>query len=210
MPDAACPEPALDNVSPPKAGRVAGGTGFSTTEVAAAPAYTMTARILHWVMAIVIVSMIPLGLVIANDWGGPLQEPLYNPHRSVGLLIIPLISLRLIHRLANPPLRLPENIPGMQRLAAHATHGCLYALLIVQPVIGWIATSAYRAPISEFGWFDSPPIRPENRPFSEQMSSIHGLIGTAIAGLVAIHIGGALFHHFVRKDRVLIMRMVTC
>jgi cytochrome b561 len=40
------------------------------------------------------------------------------------------------------------------------------------------------------------------------MSSIHGLIGTAIAGLVAIHIGGALFHDFWRKDRVL-MRMVT-
>jgi cytochrome b561 len=40
------------------------------------------------------------------------------------------------------------------------------------------------------------------------MSSIHGLIGTAIAGPVAIHIGGSLFHHFVRKDRVL-MRMVT-
>jgi hypothetical protein len=76
MPDAACPEPALDNASPPKAGRVAGGTGFSTTEVAAALAYTMTARILHWAMAILIVSMIPLGLVIANDWGGPLQEPL--------------------------------------------------------------------------------------------------------------------------------------
>jgi hypothetical protein len=104
-----------------------------------------------------------------------------NPLRSVGLLIIPLVSLRLIYRLANPPLRLPEDIPGMQRLAAHATHGCLYALLIVQPVIGWIAISACRAPISVFGWFDLPPIWPENRPFSEQMSSIHGLIGTAIA-----------------------------
>jgi hypothetical protein len=67
MPDAACPEPALDNVGPPKAGRVAGGTGFSATEAAAAPAYTRTARILHWVMAILILSMIPLGLVIARS-----------------------------------------------------------------------------------------------------------------------------------------------
>ena len=105
---------------------------------------------------------------------GPPHEPLYDLHRSVGLLIIPLIFLRLIHRLANPPLRLPEDVPGVQRLAAHATHRCLYALLIVQPVIGWIATSAYCAPITVFGWFDLPPIRPENRPFSGQMSSIHG------------------------------------
>jgi hypothetical protein len=42
----------------------------------------------------------------------------------------------------------------MQRLAAHATHWGLYALLIVQPFTGWVATSAYRAPIIVFGWFE--------------------------------------------------------
>jgi cytochrome b561 len=37
---------------------------------------------------------------------------------------------------------------------------------------------------------------------------IHGLIGTVIAGFVAINIGVALSDHFMRKDRSL-MRMVT-
>jgi cytochrome b561 len=32
----------------------------------------VAARILHWIMAALILSMIPLGLVIANDWDGPL------------------------------------------------------------------------------------------------------------------------------------------
>jgi cytochrome b561 len=173
-----------------------------------APAYTMLARILHWVIAILILSMLPLGFVIGNDWGGPLQEPLYGLHRSTGMLIIPLIFLRLVHRLANPPLPLPDDIPAIQQLAANVTHGSLFALLIVQPILGWIATSAYRAPITVFGGFELPPIWPENRPFSEQIFSIHGLIGTVIAGLVAVHIGGALFHHFVRKDGIL-MRMVS-
>ena len=208
MLDATCPGPALDHLGPPKAGPVARVAGVSTTEVAAAPAYTMTARILHWVMAVPILSMTPLGLVIANDWGGPLQEPLYDLHRSVGTLIIPLIFLRLIHRLANPPLPLPDAIPAIQQLAAHATHGCLYALLIVQPVIGWIATSAYRAPITVFGWFELPPIWPENRPFSEQMFAVHGLLGTVIAGLAVAHIAAALFHHFVRRDGIL-LRMIS-
>ena len=40
------------------------------------------------------------------------------------------------------------------------------------------------------------------------MFFVHRLIGIAIAGLICAHIGGALFHHFVRKDRVL-MRMVS-
>jgi cytochrome b561 len=182
--------------------------GASTINAVAPPAYTITARVLHWVMAILILSMIPLGLIIANDWGGSLQDFLYDLHRSIGALIIPLILLRLIYRWANPPSPLPNDIPAIQQLAAHATHWCLYALLLVQPIVGWIATSAYRAPITVFGWFELPPIWPENRVLSEQMFSIHGFIGMIIAGLVAVHIGGALFHHLVRKDGVL-MRMIT-
>ena len=33
------------------------------------PAYTFTARLLHWTTAVLILSMIPLGVVIANEWG---------------------------------------------------------------------------------------------------------------------------------------------
>ena len=208
MSDATCRKPALDHLVSPVADRVARLTGVPATDAAAAPAYTMTARILHWAMAILIVSMIPLGFVIANDWGGPLQEALYDLHRSVGALIIPLVLLRLIWRRTHPPASLPDNIPEIQRFAAHATHWCLYALLIAQPIIGWIATSAYRAPITVLGWFELPPIWPENRPFSEQMFAVHGLLGTVIAGLVAAHIAAALFHHFVRRDGIL-LRMIS-
>ena len=91
----------------------------------------------------------------------------------------------------------------MQRLTAQVTHWGLYALLIVQPLTGWIATSAYRAPVIVFGWFELPPIWP-----SEQLFSLHSLIGIAIACLAVAHVGAALYHHFVRKDRIL-MRMIS-
>ena len=102
----------------------------------------------------------------------------------------------------------PDDISSIQKLAAHATHSGLYALLIVQPFTGWIATSAYRAPVVVFGLFELPPIWRESRAFSEQLFFVHGLIGIAIACLVAAHIGAALYHHFVRRDRVL-LRMIT-
>ena len=129
-------------------------------------------------------------------------------HRSIGAAVIPLVILRLIYRWTHSPLPLPEDIPAMQRLTAHVTHWGLYAFLIVQPLTGWIATSAYRAPVIVFGWFELPPIWPENRAFSEQLFSVHSLIGIAIACLAAAHIGAALYHHFVRKDRIL-MRMIS-
>lgn len=175
---------------------------------AAAAAYTVTARVLHWVTALAIALMIPLGVIIGNDWGGPLQNSLHELHESLGALLIPVVLLRLGHRLTNPPLHLPQDIPALQRLAAHVTHGGVYALLVAQPLVGWIAMSASGEPVTVLGLFALPPIALENRAFSEQLFVLHDLIGFSIAGLVAAHIGAALYHHVVRKDRVL-MRMIT-
>jgi len=135
--------------------------GDRTKDQALRPSYTVTARALHWITAALILFMLPAGFMAANEWGGPLQDALYDLHKSFGALIIPIIVFRLIYRWVHPPLPLPEDIPLVQRVAAGATHWALYALL-----------------------------------------------GIAIAALLAAHIAGALYHHFVRKDRVL-MRMIS-
>ncbi len=175
---------------------------------AAVPAYTVTARVLHWLTAVLVLIMVPLGIVIANEWGGPLQTPLYNLHKSLGAVVLPLVVVRLIYRLTHPPLPLPADISAIQQLAAHAMHWALYALLIAQPVIGWIATSAYPAPLPVFGLFELPRIWPDDRALSERLFGVHRWVGIAIGVIAVGHIGMALHHHFVRKDRVL-MRMVT-
>ena len=174
----------------------------------ATPAYTVTARILHWITASLVLLTLPLGLVIANDWGGPLQDQLYDLHRSIGALIIPIILARVVYRWTHPPAPLPDDIPALQQFAANATHWALYALLIVQPFVGWIGPSAYRAPIVVFGLFELPPIWPEDRAFSDRVLFVHSLIGLTIALLLAAHIGAALHHHFVRRDGIL-MRMIS-
>ena len=182
--------------------------GVRMTDGKTSTAYSMTARVLHWVTAVLVLIMLPLGVGIANEWGGPLKDPLYDLHRSIGTVIIPLVILRLGYRLTHPPLPLPEDVPPLQQLAAHATHWGLYALLIVQPFVGWIATSAYRAQIMVFGLFELPPIWPQDRALSDRLFVVHALIAAAIACLAAVHIAAALYHHFVQKDRVL-MRMIT-
>jgi cytochrome b561 len=172
------------------------------------PGYTLTARILHWITAALVLIMVPIGVAMANaDFGGA-QDTLYHLHRSIGVLLLPIVLIRLIYRLRNPAPPLPADIPRIQQLAAHMTHWGLYTLLIVQPVVGWIATSAYRAPILFFWLFEVPPIWPVDQAFSERMFAVHRLIGIAIVLLVCAHVGAALFHHFIRKDRVL-MRMVS-
>jgi len=55
----------------------------------------------------------------------------------------------------HPPLPLPEDIRRSNIGRTRHALG-LYALLVVQPFIGWVATSAYRAPIMVFGLFELP------------------------------------------------------
>jgi cytochrome b561 len=173
----------------------------------AATGYTLAARVLHWVTAALVLTMIPVGLAMANADFGAAQDTLYDLHRSIGAVLLPLVLGRLIWRLGHPAPPLPADIPAIQQFAAQATHWALYGLLIVQALVGWIATSAYRAPIRVFWLFELPSAWPVDRAFSEKMFTVHRLIGIAIALLLCAHIGAALFHHFVRKDGVL-MRMV--
>ncbi len=169
--------------------------------------YTAVARALHWLTAALVLAMIPIGVAMANADFGSAQDTLYHLHRSTGAILLPLMLVRLAYRVAHPPPPLPADIPAAQQFAAHATHWALYGLLIAQAVVGWIATSAYRAPILVFWLFELPPVWPQDRPFSEAMFAVHRGLGIAVVLLLGAHIGAALFHHFVRRDRVL-MRMV--
>jgi len=180
-------------------------------DIAAAegPGYSIVARTFHWLTAALVLTSMPIGITMANfDLGGPVEDPMYHIHRSIGAVVLVLTIGRLTYRLTHPAPPLPADMPAWQQATALATHWALYALLIVQPIVGWIATSAYRAPVLFFWLFDLPPIWREDRPFSEAMFVVHRSMGIFIAILVLIHIGAALYHHFVLKDGVL-KRMVS-
>lgn len=169
-----------------------------------APGYSLTARVLHWLTAAMVIALILIGIAMSNFDFGDASGMLYHLHRSTGAVLIPIVVLRLIYRLIDPPPPLPADIPAIQQFAAHASHWTLYALLIVQPIVGWIATSAYGAKILVFWLFELPPIWSADEPFSEKMFAVHRWLGIAIAVLALGHIGAALFHHFVLKDNVLL------
>ncbi len=164
--------------------------------------YTAIARLFHWSTAALVLVMIPIGIVMANANVGPAQDTLYHVHRSIGAVLLPLVLALLVYRMNHPPPPLPPSVP-----AGHVAHWTLYGLLLLQAMVGWIATSAYRAPILVFWLFELPPIWPVDRPFSETLFAVHRVIGFALLILIVLHIGAALFHHVVLKD-VVLRRMV--
>jgi cytochrome b561 len=165
--------------------------------------YPSTSKWLHWLVAGSVLTMIPIGIAMGRVAKGPLQDTLYTLHKSFGILILALMVARLINRIV---VGAPAPAPGLarwQRAVSSATHGLLYVLLVLQPIGGWLANSAYGAPTPFFGLFELPRLMAKDQAFAEQVFSNHRIFGFVIAGLAAMHIAAALQHYFLVKDRVL-------
>jgi cytochrome b561 len=168
------------------------------------PAYTPLARLLHWITAALVLVMIPMGFIMVEVLkSGPLQNFLFTLHESLGVTLMAIVYFRLAYRATHGPAPLSAEIPAFYRWAGHSVHWLLYALLAVQPIVGWVGTSAYRAPIHFFWFVELPPIWRQNRGFSDQILWVHKGIGIALALLICAHVGAGLFHHFIRRDQVL-------
>lgn len=165
--------------------------------------YPSSSKWLHWLVAGSVLVMIPIGIAMGRVAEGPLQNTLYNLHKSFGILILALMVARLINRIvAGAPA--PE--PGLarwQRAVSSATHGLLYVLLVLQAIGGWLANSAYGAPTPFFGLFNLPALRGKDQAFADQVFANHRIFGLVIAALAAMHIAAALQHYFIKRDGVL-------
>jgi len=165
--------------------------------------YAGFAKVLHWMVAACVLFMIPVGIIMGNLPQGDLQNSLYNLHRSFGVLVLALMLIRLAYRIiaGTPPAE--PTLSAFQRVLSGFVHGTLYVLLIAQPILGWVATSAYGAAIWVFGLFQLPPVVEKNEALAEQLYAVHDIMGFTIAGLLVLHIGAALYHYFIRRDGVL-------
>jgi cytochrome b561 len=163
--------------------------------------YDGVQKSLHWIVALCVLTIIPVGITMGRVQGD-IQNTLFNFHKSLGVLILTLMTLRLIYRLTKGVPKDTE-IPAFFRVAGSATHWILYILLFVTPIMGYVANSAYGAPTPFFGLFELPPIVAKNEALSETLFARHKFLGFTTAVFVAMHIGAGLFHYIIRRDGVL-------
>ncbi len=164
--------------------------------------YRLPAQILHWVSALCVLAGVTLGITMLNVGQGPLQNQLFDLHRSFGALILALTGGRLLWRLYSPPPPMLP-MPAWQERAAQVTHAALYILLFVVPLVGWAGTSAFGAQISVFGLFNMPMILAKNKETADVLLPLHAALALTLCALLAVHIGAGLFHHFIHKDATL-------
>jgi len=169
--------------------------------------YSATARTLHWVTAIAVFVMIPVGLTMSyrgnvlNVWDG-LTNGLYSSHKLVGFLLLWLTAGRLAYRLLHGAPPDEPTLAWWEKAASHLVHWLLYGLLLVVPMLGWIGVSLYPA-LSIFDLFNLPALTSPNEAAAQRVLGIHGTLALLLGALALMHIGAALYHHLIRRDGVL-------
>lgn len=167
--------------------------------------YAGIARVLHWATAVLMLAVIAVGLkmVYAEPAAEATKLRLYNIHESLGVTVFGLALWRLWVRRRHKPPPLPDDMPAIFRVAAHATHVLLYALLLTMPVIGFLGTNAWGFPLRWFGIVPIPSPIGRDAALAPILSALHGWGALVIILLILAHVAGALFHHLVRRDAVL-------
>ncbi|GBQ86761.1 cytochrome b [Asaia krungthepensis] len=160
-------------------------------------------RLLHWLMVVLILTMLFVGVFMASG-AGPHYHMLVSFHRPLGIAILLLAIVRLINRRFNPPPALPADLPRVMSLVAKASHWALYVLMITLPLVGWAMLSAGGYPIPLWGQsLLLPPILPHDATVWGWLRLTHTVLAFGLFGLIMAHAGAALFHFLIRGDRVM-------
>ncbi|MDE2584421.1 MAG: cytochrome b/b6 domain-containing protein, partial [Betaproteobacteria bacterium] len=91
-------------------------------------AYTRTAVLLHWLVALLIFAAFPLGVYMHDLPLSPTKLQLFSYHKWMGITVLLLVAIRLAWRLTHQP---PAEAAGprWQQVAATAVHHLLYLLM---------------------------------------------------------------------------------
>jgi cytochrome b561 len=156
----------------------------------------------HWTMVVLIVVVGVLGL-LHDSWPKQTQSSWINLHAILGLSVWVLIVARFWWRSRHRPPELPSEAGELSRRLSYPIHLLLYALIFVIPLVG-IVTFIWHGRVFDFGLFRVDFGVRRNRAIFHPTEDIHGYLAYVLFALVGIHALAALWHHFVRRDGVLL------
>ena len=166
--------------------------------------YPGASKWLHWIMALLIIGMIPAGISLDKLADGPAKNLMYDLHRSTGFLVLCLAIVRIVVKQRASAPRPASVLTRFERIASVSTHHLLYMMMVIVPLLGWAAMSAYGGDWKIYWLFQPPPIFPKlSESGWKLMFKLHGIAGLITGALVLLHIAGGVLHGFVKRDGVL-------
>jgi cytochrome b561 len=170
---------------------------------------TLSARLLHWSVAISILILLPMGFYMstfmAYGW--------YDWHKSIGAFLLVILVFRVVYRVLQGWPDEAKNYTKIEQVLSRIVHWLLLVGVLVLPTSGFMYSGlgGYGVPFFGFELVPSNYIDGEAAAYSAYWSDVgkllHTVSGWALSGIIILHIAGALKHHFYDNDNTL-TRMV--
>ena len=160
--------------------------------------YGMVAILIHWTSAVAIAATFGLGLMAAGTTDPVTEVTLVRGHIVLGSLVLILTLVRIGWWIWGDRHPAPvAGQPPMQELAAKVVHYGIYVTILLMASSGIMTIILSGAGPALIAGTALPD-------FSEVVPRLaHGIMGKVLLALLAAHIAAALYHQFVRRDRLL-------
>ena len=148
-------------------------------------------------MAVIILGMLGSGLYMVGLTWGDEKQNFYFLHKSVGLVILMLIVMRILVRTYTSVPYQDKTLLG--KLASFAHFG-LYVLMLSMPFSGVVMSWAGGHDIPFFSWFSIAGASEKLPEVASFANRTHEILGYCFLALIGLHILGFLVHWLIKKE----------
>lgn len=167
------------------------------------PRYQTGARLLHWIIALMVVVQIPVGIAMLSQPLSRFSDPLFIFHKGAGAVLLVLVMARIIWRFVHRPPPFPDFVPALEQRIASATHIALYVLLVTMVASGYVRTVGDGYPIELLDALGVPPLLPLMPRVAAFALVIHQFAVIFLIALVAVHVSAVLRHQLIDQNPIL-------
>jgi len=167
--------------------------------------YGLVSVALHWLAALGVFGLFGLGYwMVGLSYYDPWRQSAPDLHKSIGLVLLALMLLRLLWRLLTPqPAALAEH-GRLTRLASSLGHGLLYLGLFAVMISGYLISTADGRGIEVFGLFSVPATLSGIANQEDIAGAVHKYLAWGLVLFAGVHALAAFKHHFIDRDRTLL------
>ncbi len=166
--------------------------------------YSPVSKLLHWVIALLFISLIIIGWIMVDlGYYDPWYHRSLTWHKSLGIIVGAIVLFKLGWRVFTTYPAADDSLSQVERVGSRAAHWFLIASMVILPVTGYMISSSAGDVIDVFNWFSVPAVAKIGTAIRDQAIALHYYIAYFAAGVIALHIAGALKHHFIDKKDTL-------
>ena len=162
--------------------------------------YPLSLRILHWLMAAMIISLIIVGFVMSNiPADAPNKYDLYPLHKAFGFLALLLLLVRVPARFRGKIPEPSSTLETWEIKLSHLVHTLLYLSMFSMTISGYLMSSTYpyAQGLDLFGLITVPDITPKSEYWNGIMHTVHSISAWVLTVSLVLHLAGVIKHRFL-------------